>query len=131
MVVPMQTPSPRAILLLIAGIASACGAAKARVPMRWGYELALQSDLSRTTGDVEPEGRAFPLSGSVVGTLRVPAGRRLTLVTGAGYEHRVRTEHITASFDLTGSSTTFELTLQRRFRSSVVPVTLEAELRPG
>ena len=45
--------------------ASCAGPREARASVRWGYELALQSDLSRTRIIFEPERRIFPLSGSV------------------------------------------------------------------
>jgi hypothetical protein len=127
----MRLRVARAGLLIVPLVAACCGPADAGGAVRWGYDLALLVDLSHTTNDLEPKTRAFPLGGSVVGTLRLPLGRRLTLVGGAGYEHRVRTEQASGMVEFTGLTIPFELTFQRRVRSSIVPMALEAEFRPG
>jgi hypothetical protein len=110
--------------------ASCAGPREARASARWGYELALQSDLSRTRIIFEPERRIFPLSGSVTGTVRVPAGQRFAFVSGAGYENRVQTEHYQVTLDdgFGGTPPTIEFTRQDRYQSSVVPLAFELEL---
>ncbi len=97
--------------------------AQSRTVPSWGLEGSVLANFSSAAalGDR----RAFPLSGTLGASLRVPVSGGFALTSGVGWENRVDTHLL--GFSL-GAGDHTEILYERRFRAAVVPLAAEATL---